>query len=138
MKARQSSKIREIGDALVLMGFQTLDQQAKALGLARSTAWTVLQANHKSSGLSATVINRMLSSRHLPPLVRATILEYVDEKAAGMYGHGKMQIRRFSSRLADRRIAHARTHSAENHYAARKQFPPLSWTSAALADEIIE
>jgi hypothetical protein len=106
MKARQSSKIREIGDALVATGILALDQQAKALGLARSTAWTILQANHKSSGLSATVIIRMLATPQLPPIVRAIILEYVDEKAAGIYGHGKLQLRRFTARLAGARIGH--------------------------------
>jgi hypothetical protein len=50
VKARQSSKIRKIGDALIALGYLALDEQAKALGLARSTAWTILQANHKSSG----------------------------------------------------------------------------------------
>src|SRR6266498_2970458 len=82
MKARQSSKIREIGDALVAMGLLTLDEQAKALGLGRSTAWTILQASHKGSGLSAAVVNQMLAAPQLPPLVRAVILEYVDEKTA--------------------------------------------------------
>ena len=41
-KARQRSKIREIGDALVTSGFSTLDEQAKVLGLCRSTVWTLL------------------------------------------------------------------------------------------------
>jgi hypothetical protein len=109
MKARQSSKIREIGDALVVMGLLALDEQARALGLARSTAWTILQANHKSSGLSATVINRMLAAPQLPPLARAIILEYVDEKVAGLYGHSKLQLRRFTARLAEQRIGHAGT-----------------------------
>jgi hypothetical protein len=96
VKARQASKIREIGDALIALGYLALDEQAKALGLARSTAWTILQANHKSSGLSATVINRMLAAPQLPPLVRAIIVEYIDEKVAGLYGHSKLQLRRFT------------------------------------------
>ena len=33
MRARQRSKIRAIGDALVASGFSTLDEQAKVLGL---------------------------------------------------------------------------------------------------------
>ena len=44
VKAQQARKIRELGDALVLHGFRTLDQQAKALGLGRTTAWTILKA----------------------------------------------------------------------------------------------
>ena len=89
MKARQSCKIRELGDALITAGFLTLDEQARALGLSRSTAWTVLKANHKASGLAAGTINRMLSSPALPPRARATILTYVEEKLAGLYGHNK-------------------------------------------------
>lgn len=56
LKARQAAKIREIRSALVDAGYLTVDQQAAALGLARSTAWTVLRANHKASGLSASVL----------------------------------------------------------------------------------
>jgi len=104
MKVRQSSKIRELGDALITAGFITLDQQAKALGLSRSTTWTVLKGKHKCSGLSATVINRMLMSPQLPPIARAKIVEYVQEKAAGLHGHNIMQLRRFTARLSIERL----------------------------------
>jgi hypothetical protein len=57
MKARQAAKIRELGHALVDAGFLTLDEQSKALGLARSTTWTILRASHKGSGLSAASSN---------------------------------------------------------------------------------
>jgi hypothetical protein len=87
MRSRQRSKIKEIGDALCAAGHVTLDEQASVLGLSRSTTWAVLQANHKSSGLTATLINRMLEAPKLPSPVRAKILEYVQEKAAGLYGH---------------------------------------------------
>jgi predicted DNA-binding transcriptional regulator AlpA len=97
MKARQSCKIRELGDALITAGFLTLDEQARALGLSRSTAWAVLKANHKTSGLAAGTINQMLSSPELPPRARGTILTYVDEKLAGLYGHNKTQLRRFAA-----------------------------------------
>lgn len=53
LKARQGLKIRELGAALVSVGLITLDEQAKALGLPRSTTWTILKGTHKSSGLSA-------------------------------------------------------------------------------------
>ena len=102
-KARQRCKIREIGDALVASGFSTLDEQAQALGLNRSTTWTILKANHKNSGLSATVISRMLSAPHLPPLVRATIIEYIEEKSEGFYGHRKLPLRRFTRTLSVKR-----------------------------------
>ena len=65
--ARQGTRIRELGGALVADGLVTLDDQARALGLSRSTAWAVLKANHKASGLAAGTINQMLSSQALPP-----------------------------------------------------------------------
>ena len=99
MKARQSSKIKELGDALVVEGLVTLDQQADALGLSRSTTWTILKANHKASGLSATIINRMLAAPRLPMLARAKLLEYIGEKSAGLYGGSKIQLRRFANRV---------------------------------------
>jgi hypothetical protein len=100
MKARQSIKIKELKNALIESGYVTLDQQAKALGLARSTTWTILRATHKSSGLSAATINCMLRSPQLPPIVRTRILEYVEEKSAGLFGHGEIQRRRFLAGLS--------------------------------------
>jgi hypothetical protein len=100
MKARQSYKIRELAEALKSAGFVTLDEQAKALGLSRSTAWTIRKASHKASGLSASIINRMLAAPELPPLVRTKILEYVEEKAAGLYGGSRHQRRKFAARLS--------------------------------------
>ena len=96
-KARQAIRIRELASALA--GLVTLGEQARALGLSRSSAWTVLKANHKASGLAAGTINQMLSSPALPPRARATILTYIEEKFAGLYGHNKMQLRRFAAGL---------------------------------------
>ena len=99
MKARQSSKIREIGKALISTGFVSLDAQAKVLGLPRSTAWTIRAAEHKGTGISARIVCRMLSSAQLPALARVKIMEYAEEKAAGIYGGTKTQRRRFASKL---------------------------------------
>ena len=96
-KARQAIRIKEIGAALAADGFVTVDEQARALGLSRSSAWAVLKADHKASGLTVPTINRMLSSPELPPNVRFTILKYVEEKLAGLYGHNKKQLRRFAA-----------------------------------------
>src|SRR5262245_8017318 len=109
MKARQASKIRELGDALVTAGFVSLDQQARVLGLCRSTTWTILKGNHKTSGLSASVINRMLATPQLPPLVRLKILEYIEERAAGLYGHRKTPLRRFAARVSVKPLDYVRT-----------------------------
>ena len=100
VKARQASKIRELAEAVESAGFLTLDEQAKALGLPRSTAWTIRRASHKASGLSASIINRMLAAPKLPPLARSKILEYVEEKAAGLYGGSRSQRRRFAAQLS--------------------------------------
>jgi hypothetical protein len=95
MRERQSAKIRELKVALITSGFFTLDGQAEVLGLSRSTAWTILKGNHKASGLSAATINQILAAPRLPPFVRAKILEYFEEKAAGRHGHSKSQRRKF-------------------------------------------
>ena len=100
IKARQSAKIKEIGVALASLGYTGLDVQAKALGLSRSTTWTILHANHKSSGLSAKVINRMLAAPNLPALVRTKIIEYAEEKVAGRYGHSNVARNKFATRLS--------------------------------------
>ena len=41
----------------------------------------------------------MLSSEQLPPLVRLKIMEYAEEKAAGIYGGSKTQHRKFALKL---------------------------------------
>jgi hypothetical protein len=104
MRERQSSKIREIRDAPLSGRFLTVDEQARLLGLSRSTTWTILKGTHKASGLSASIINRMLAAPQLPPLVRSKILEYVEEKAAGLYGGSSAQRHSFAARLSITRV----------------------------------
>jgi len=99
VKERQSVKIKELSDVLVAAGFISLDEQAAALGLSRSTTWTILKAKHKNYGLSASIINRILQKPKLNKFVRAKMIEYVQEKASGHYGHNKTQLRRFKERL---------------------------------------
>jgi len=98
-RARQQSRIRELVETVEAAGFLTLDEQAKILGLPRSTAWTIRRGRHKATGLSASVINRMLAAPTLPLLVRVKILEYVQEKVAGLYGGSQRQCRRFADLL---------------------------------------
>jgi len=104
VKARQRIKIKEIGEALKAAGHVCLDEQARVLGLGRSTTWIILQANHKSTGLSAAVINRMLDARELPPPVRVVVLQYAKEKAIGLYGPDERRRLGFSERLAHRAV----------------------------------
>src|ERR1700732_1665290 len=101
MKARQSAKIRELGQALIDAGLRTLDAQTDALGLPRSTAWTILKSCHKTSGLSAAIIERMLCSSKLPPRARAIIVGCVEEKSFGLYGGSRRQQQRFAVRLSN-------------------------------------
>ena len=93
------AKITELRQVFLQAGYQSLDKQASALGLSRSTTWAVLQANHKSPGLSGSVIKHMLRSRDLPPAARQWIEEYVAEKLAGTYGHGRKPLRIFRGDL---------------------------------------
>lgn len=99
MKARQSAKIRELREVLVSAGFVTLDKQARVLGLSRSTTWTVTSGSHKCSGLSAAIIKRMLTAPQLPPSARTVLVEYVEEKSAGIYGHRPYPLRVFRAQL---------------------------------------
>ena len=112
MKARQLAKIREIAVTLAFTGIVEVREQAQALGLARSTTWTILRATHKSTGLSPMIIARMLASPALPGPVRAKIIEYVEDKAAGLYGHNSAQRRRFVVGLATKLISRRWSESA--------------------------
>jgi hypothetical protein len=100
MKARQRSKIAELRTALAAAGILTLDEQAEVLALSRSTTWSILSATHKTSGLSASVIIRMLASPRLPARARGTIHEYVQERLAGLYGHSERRRREFAVSLS--------------------------------------
>jgi hypothetical protein len=99
MKARQCAKISELQKILWQAGYRTLSQQAAALGLSRSTTWAVLQAGHKSSGLTGPVIRRMWQSPELPMAARRWIEGYVTEKLAGKYGHSKRRLRVFRAQV---------------------------------------
>ena len=98
MKARQSTKLTGIKEALGTAGIHTLDEQARALGLNRITTWAFLRGNHKN--FSSATINRILAAPQLPSLVRAKILEYVGEKTAGTYGLSAKLQRHFITSLS--------------------------------------
>jgi hypothetical protein len=71
LKARQARKIAEIRKALIDAGMHSLDMQATVLRLSRSTIWAMLHDQcHKTSGISAVTIKRMLASPNLPPSAR--------------------------------------------------------------------
>src|ERR1700751_1003527 len=93
------SRIRDIRDALAAAGFESLDKQAGALGLPRSTTWNIVHGNHKKSGLSARLVTRILKSPRLPASVRAKVIEYIDAKLGDGFGQNRIQQRRFRDRL---------------------------------------
>ena len=74
--------IQHIADALIASGYTSLDQQAKALGINRSTTWTIVKVKHKLGRLSAGTTERMLANPELPARVRAVIQQYLTERPA--------------------------------------------------------
>ena len=121
-RIQQRRKIEEIGRTLVECGFVALEEQAYALGLSRSTAWTVVRAKHKTSGLSAMTINRMLATDHLPPRVRLKLLEYIAEKMSGAYGDQEQRLRAFASKISPVHMLFVEP----NHAARLSRGPPAA------------
>jgi hypothetical protein len=113
-RARQSHKIRQFTEALVEAGFDTLDTQSNVLRLARSTTWSILKGDHKGSGISATIVKRILNAPRLPSAARARITEYVEEKIAGLYGHTKSQCTQFASQLSGKNFNSGQRENSEN------------------------
>ena len=111
-RKQQRLKIEEIGRTLAECGFVHLEEQAFALGLSRSTAWTVIRATHKTSGLCALTINRMLASDHLPLRVRLKLLEYIAVKMSGAYGDRDQRLKAFASKIAPAQMFLAESGSA--------------------------
>ena len=82
-RRRYSVGIQHIREALVASGYTSLDQQAKALGVHRSTAWTIIKATHKLGRLSRKTTVRILANPDTPPSVRAVIQQYLAERSIG-------------------------------------------------------
>ena len=68
-------RLQDISEALIADGYTSLDAQAKALGVHRSTAWTIMKAKHKLGRLSLKTTNGMLANPETPPAVRAPCRE---------------------------------------------------------------
>ena len=78
--ARRTIPVQDIADALIKAGYKSLDEQAKALGIHRATAWTIIKKKHKLGRLNPDTTNRMLANRELPPSVRIVIEQYLAER----------------------------------------------------------
>ncbi len=74
--------IEDITKALITSGYTSLDQQAKALGLHRSTVWTITKNKHKLGRLSHKTIERILANPDSPPSVRRVVQQYLSERAS--------------------------------------------------------
>ena len=74
-------RLQDISAALIACGYTKLDQQAKALGVHRSTAWTIMKTKHKLDRLSLKTTNSMLANPALPPSVRIVVLQYLTERS---------------------------------------------------------
>ena len=59
-------KLHHISEALIASGYTTLDDQAKALGINRSTAWTIIKTKHKLGRLSTKTTERILANPATP------------------------------------------------------------------------
>ena len=79
-----STNIQHIAEALIAEGYRSLDEQAKALGVHRSTAWTIVKTKHKLGRLSRKTTNSMLANPELPRSVRIVVLQYLTERSAGL------------------------------------------------------
>ena len=73
--------IQHIREALIACGYVKLDHQAKALGIHRSTAWTIIRTKHKLDRLSTKTIKRILENPELPASVRAIVEKYMAERS---------------------------------------------------------
>lgn len=71
-----------ISEALIASGYTSLDKQAKALGVHRSTAWVIIKNKHKLGRLSAKTAYRILNNPQTPPAVRTIVEQYMTKRSA--------------------------------------------------------
>jgi hypothetical protein len=72
--------IQLIADALIKDGYLSLDAQAKALGLRRSTAWTIMTTKHKLGHLNNKTVRSILANPDTPASVRVIIRAMLGRK----------------------------------------------------------
>jgi hypothetical protein len=74
-------QLGRISEALISSGYTSLDAQAKALGVHRSTAWVIIKNKHKLGRLSAKTVYRILGNPQTPPAVRTVVQQYVSKRS---------------------------------------------------------
>jgi hypothetical protein len=72
--------IQPIADTLIGAGYTSLDEQAKALGLRRSTTWTIMKTKHKLGHLNNKTVRSILANPDTPVSVRLIIHTMLDRK----------------------------------------------------------
>jgi hypothetical protein len=83
---RRTMPIQPIVNALIAAGYSSLDNQARALGLNRSTAWTIIKNKHKLGRLNVKTTQRILENPDTPPDVRAVIEQYMSQNLVTLPG----------------------------------------------------
>jgi len=83
---RRTMPIQPIVNALIAAGYSSLDNQARALGLNRSTAWTIIKNKHKLGRLNIKTTQRILENPDTPPDVRAVIEQYMSQSLVTLPG----------------------------------------------------
>ena len=73
---RRKRIAKDVDDALIALGYTSLDDQAKALGIHRATAWTIIKKKHK---VGRRTIERILANPKTPPSVRVVVQKYLAE-----------------------------------------------------------
>src|SRR5262245_37736990 len=81
---RYTVGLRQISDALIACGYTKLDEQAKALGVSRSTAWTIVKTKHKLDRLNKKTTTRILANPETPLSVRSVIQQYLTERSVAV------------------------------------------------------
>ena len=81
MPPKHTVGLQHISEALIASGYTKLDAQAKALGLHRSTAWTIIKTKHKLGRLSTKTTKRILTNPELPSSVRSVVQTYLAERS---------------------------------------------------------
>jgi hypothetical protein len=84
-----SVRLQHISEALIACGYTKLDQQSKALGIRRSTAWTIMKTKHKLGRLSTKTTNRILANPQLPLSVRSVVQRYMAERSDALARRAK-------------------------------------------------
>ena len=72
--------IQVIAEALNREGYNSLRAQSKALGLNRSTVWTIMKTKHKLGHLNNKTARCILANPDTPPSVQVIIRTMLDRK----------------------------------------------------------